>query len=531
MKEELAGKNIIHYDVNRIKGFSTLELMIAFAILCIVLVGAVESNFAAKYWVINSQTANEGLYKAKTGIEDLRADAKEDFYKAISSPLAKSVDIKDPADASCIAGGLCYYVQKTVTDISSCSKYIEADVKWQVPNYPETSTKLFTYLTNSPEIIARGGDCILGEPSGDWTNSPQKGGQGSPGKIFTGIDVLHNKIYTTSSTSPYFTIYEAPATPNLNPIQLSPSTDIVKVISASVSLNAIDVEEDLSSGRTYAFVSVNATSKQLAVIDVTDSANPMVVAQRDLANVDPLGSSPQGWRMYIYGGRLYIITKETGTAPNGKELHIFDISNPIRPTEVANYELGRTINDFVVRDQKIGNINHRLMFLAEHGGSIPYDSQLKILDVTNDIVTPLSASNLNCQEGMSLSLLGNNLYFGCYANASDAELYVFNISTWNGSLPSIISPVSYRGEVGASVTKIEAIGKYLFIGTNKSGQELQAWNSDYTTWTGSTNVGRYSSYSLSNLVPLGFDIDSNSIYTIGADISPVNNNLNIIYKP
>ncbi len=501
-------------------GFSTLELMIAFALMSIVLVGAVGANFAAQYWSITSQTSNEALYKAKTKLEDLRSLIKQDFYQASSSPLTVSVDPADPADASCISGGLCYFVQTTVTDISSCSKYVGVKVEWQVQNYPKTNTSLFTNLTNSPEIIARGGDCILNQPTGNWKGaSPQNVGSlaFSPGKQFTGIDVLHKKIYVAAATFPSFLIYDTPPSIGQNPILLG-SLNIL-VSGANKGLNALDVEEDLSTGHTYAFAAVNATTSQLAVIDVTDAHNPALVAQRDLQDVDPLGSYPQGWRLFIYGGRLYMTTRET----TGNEFHIFDISTPTLPTEIGNgFQINRTVNSMAVRDQKIAGTKHRLVFMAS-------DSDLKelgVLDVTNDVITELNSVDLpGIQDGMSLFLLGNNLYFGRASTPSGPELYVFDISN-----PGILLPIIGQGEIGADVTNLEVSGDYAYVGTNKIGQEFQVWNSDFNQWNPAIlNAGRFTSFSFANMAPLGFDIDGDWVYAISQ--FGASDTLGVLYAP
>ncbi len=525
MKEKSVGNKKIGELRVQEKGFSTLELMIAFAIIVIVLVGAVGANFAAQYWSIISQTSNEALYKAKTKLEDLRALIKEDFYQATSTPLTVSVDPADPADASCVSGGLCYFVQTNITDMSSCSKYVEARVEWQVQNYATTTTALFTNLTNSPEIIARGGDCILNQPAGDWKNtSPQNVGflSFAPGKQFTGIDVLHKKIYAAASTFPSFLVYDAPSDVGQNPI-LDGSLNIV-VSGQNRGLNSVDVEEDLSTGRTYAFAAVNATSSQLAVIDVTpeDPDTPKLVAQRDLQGVDPNGSYPQGWRVFIYGGRLYITTRETA----GNELHVFDISTPTLPTEVASFKLNRTVNELLVRDQKISGVKHQLVFLSS-------DSDLKELgvlnfDVTSNTITELNSVNLlGAQDGLSLSLLGNNLYFGRASNTAGPELYVFDVTD---PTVNLLNYIIGQGEVGASVTNIDVSGAYVYVGTSKSGQEFQVWDSDFTVWNPATlNAGRFTSYNFAHLAPLGFDIDGDWIYSVSQ--SAAGDALQVIYTP
>jgi len=501
------------------KGFSTLELMIAFAIITVVLAGAVTANYAAQYWSVISQTSNEAIYKAKTKLEDLRALTKEDFYQATSTPLTLSVSPADPADSSCLSGGLCYFVQTTITDLSPCSKYVEARVDWQVQNYPTSSTALFTNLTNSPEIIARGGDCLLNQPAGDWKNaSPQNvGALGSaPGKQYTGIDVIHKKIYATALTFPSFLVYDKPASVGQNPA-LYGSLNIT-VSGQTKGLNDLDVEEDLSTGRTYAFAAVNATTSQLAVIDVTDAHNPALVAQRDLLGVNPFGSYPQGWRVFIYGGRLYMATRETA----GNELHIFDISTPTLPTELASFKLNRTVNEMLVRDQKIAGVNRRLIYLAS-------DSDLKelgIFDVTGDSVTELNSVDLpGGQDGLSLNLVGNNLYFGRASNTAGPELYVFDVNN-----PGAPLPIIGQGEAGANVTNIQVSGAYAYIGTSKSGQEFQVWDSNFNAWNPAIlNAGRFESYDFAHLAPLGFDIDGDWIYNISQ--SAASDALQIIYAP
>ncbi len=510
MKEKSAG--------NKKRGFSTLEMMVAFAIMIMVIVGAVSANFAAQYWSVTSQTSNEALYKAKTKLEDLRSLIKQDFYQATSSPLVRSVDPTDPADTACISGGLCYFVQSTITDLSSCSKYVQARVSWQVSGYPTTTTSLFTNLTNSPEAIAVGGDCILNQPEGNWQNlTPQTVGalNFGPGKNFTGIDVFHKEIYATASTSPYFLVFNAPTAVGQNP------TLVGSTNGAGVKLNAVDVAEDLSTGRTYAFVTQNSTTSQLGIIDVTDPQNPTLVTERRLQGSNPpSGLSPEGWRVFAYGGRLYVITRET----TGYEFHIFNINTPVQPTEIGSgMELNRTVNDFIVRDQKVGGTIHRLVFLASNADL----KELGVLDVTNDVIIEVVSVDLpGTQDGESISLLGNQLYFGRTSNSAGPELYVFDVTKPTTSPFPIIG----QGEVGADVTSLRVSGSLAFVGTNKSGEEFQVWNADFTVWNPSVpNAGRFSSYNFPHLATLGFDIENNWVYLISQ--LTAGDSLKVVYTP
>lgn len=486
-------------------GFSTLELIIALALISIALVGTINGNFASQYWSLMGQTSNEGLYKTKTKIEDIRSMIKQDFYSVTSSTSTTSMNSSNPEDASCINGGLCYFIDSNITDISSCSKFVEAKTKWKIQNYPENYTSLFTNLTNSQEIINLGGDCLLNIPNGNWKiNTPTKVGEQNynPSKKFTSIDVLHKKIYVTAETYPSFLIFSEPTSTGSDP-ELLGSYDL-KLNNISLKINDVDVIEDLSSGRKYAFMAVATTTNQLAVFDVTNSSSPDLKAQVTLRGVDSSGSYPEGYKLHVYGQRLYITTRET----MGNELHVFDISTPTNPSEIGNgFELNRTVNDINIRDQKINGVTKRLLFLAS-------DSNIKefsILDATNDNINEINSVNLpGNQDGLSLSLVGNNVYFGRQSNSTGPELFVFDIRNPNVPI-SIIS----SAETGASILGIKVSGNFAFIATNKSGEEFQIWDSNFLNWNPTViNAGRFKFYPFANITSQGFDIDKDWIYMI-----------------
>lgn len=492
---------------NKNAGFSTLEIMIALTVIIIVLAGAASANFAAQYWSITSETSNEALYKAKTVLENYRALVKQDFYQATSSPILPD---------ACVSGQLCYFTQNTITDLSPCSKYVKSEISWQVSGYPTTTTALFTNLTNVPETINLGGDCLLAEPAGNWTATPQSVGvlTFTPGKVFTGIDLLRKKIYAVAATSPYFMIYDSPAAAPGNPVPLGSTAG------SGTPLNALDTARNLSTGRIYSFVAQASSTSQLGVIDATDETTPVLVAERRLSGtVPPTGSFPEGWRVVAYGNRLYITTRETA----GYEFHIFDITLPASPTEVGSgMELNRTVNDMIVRDQKIGGITHRFVYLAADADT----KELGVLDVTGDVISEVNSVSLpGTEDGLSLYLLGNNLYFGRANNATGPELYVFDASN-----PTVSLPIIATGEVGADVVSLRASGAYVFAGTKKVGQEFQVWKSEFTLWNPSIlNFGRLSSAPFAKLAPLGFDIDGNWVYAVSQLVA--GDSLQIFYAP
>lgn len=427
--------------------------MIAFALMSLVFGGVILADFSASYWGVAAETSNEGLYKAKTRLEELRAVVKKDFRLASSSPATKILD------TSCGAGGLCYFVQTIVSDLSPCSKYVQAQVDWQVNNYPTTTTSLFTNLTDTNEAINQGGDCPLTAPQGAWggftasTTFPSTV-TGNP----KGIDVLGGTAYVGTDASPYLQIRQ-PA----GAVTFSNSFALLD------SVNAIDVARDIATGRTYAYFAMASTSKQLAIVDVTDVRNPVLVANTGLNNVS--GAASDGWRIAYYEQKLYITTRDSA----GNELHILDASNPAAPTELGSLDLSTSVYGFVVREQNINGAVKRYMYAADTLDN----GEVKIIDVTSASVPTLAATldlpDAGCgladkPDGISAFLSGNTLFVGReYSSVSCSSLpNVYAITVSNPLVPVIASQNTPSSSQDGSITGLRVSGDFVYMMTSTS---------------------------------------------------------------
>lgn len=500
MKEKLVGN----------RGFSTLEIVIALAISAFIIVGALDASVGTAYWALASETASEGLSVAKQTLEELRATSELDFQSATSSSWLKHDDTSKAYTASCRNGSLCYFSRKIVSDVSSCSKLARAEVSWQVgASYATTTTSLETLFVDHNDITARGGDCAVREFLASWnTNTPSTLADFErTGSIFqTGIDVLGDFAYVSASSSPQLSIFNIEG----NALGLIGEWGGE---TGSVRLNALDAISDRENNKRYVFAAQHSSTSQLAVFDVTDNTNPVLVTTRGLLDVLNTSSYPEGWRLLVYGNRLYITTRETA----GPELHVFDITNPENPTEIstAKRELNRTVNELFVREQFINGTLRRLLFLVA-------DSNLKevaILDVMNDAPIERVVANLpGNTDALTLSLLGNTLLVGRARTTGGPELYQFDVL----ELFNSISAPQKTGETDATIHTLLGSGKYLFLGTNKTGAEFSVWNSDSSTWNPNiSNSGRISSLPFSNLAPLGFDFANGNIVGISQSSSDI----------
>ena len=478
------------------RGFSTLEIMIAFAILAIVLSGVILADFGSQYWTITSQTSNEALYKAKIGLENLRAASKRDFLSATSTPYA-------PSDGSCTPNSLCYWLQTSVTDISACSKYASSTISWQVSGYPTTTSTLFTTFSDTQGVILRGGDCGLNWPSGDWTN-PQSASSANLAGSPSSIDALNSAIYVSETSAPYLeavkdgSVYGCPAAVCTDP------------------LNAIDVARNLNPNQpfTYAYTAASSTTDQLQIYDVSDPTNIFRAAALTLM---PSGSYPQGWKLAFYDRSIYILTKET----SGPELHVVDVRTPTSPAELGSgTELGFTATDIIVRDQIYGGATHRLAYIA----SANNNEQLSVWEVPSNtnpnIPATLVKACANVAGGASsqslstLSLIGTKVYLGLDVASGNDDLYAFD--TTDPTSPSFCTPVGHtsvdndggHSNYSRHVTGIRASGPYLFVATTNSTHahgEIQVRNADP-----STNFALLGVYDDPTLTDNSMDFDSDT---------------------
>jgi Tfp pilus assembly protein PilE len=481
-------------------GFSTLEIMIAMVIIVIVLAGAASANFAAQYWAVASETSNEALYKAKTKLENYRALAKSDFYQATSSPLLPD---------ACVPGQLCYFIGSTVTDLSSCSKYVQANTHWQVDRYPTTTTAIFTNLTNIPETIALGGDCLLQEPAGDWEDiTASSTADFTPGNP-TGIDTLNGNVYITADQAPWLQVKSAT------------STSFSGCSGCNGPYNAIDAARNLSTGRIYAYVAATTTA-QLQIIDVSNPSNPSFIASAPLSGVS--GSDAQGWRIAYYGQKVYITSRYSIASP---EFHIFDVSNPYAPAEIGTADIGTSPYSIVIRDQMFGGSMHRFAYLAT-----THDlKEVLILDVTDPaaIGTPvtLDLPEAGCgladsPDATTLSLLGTTLWVGREHSASCdflPSLYAINVS--DPTSPVIISQVV----TDSTITGLKVSGNRAYLETS--------------SWAGAPGTGLLDmdeQYLYAARVPAGttgvevWSIDPLDTRKLSSD-SPLGHSLQIFYAP
>ncbi len=488
---------------------STLEMLMALALLVVSITTAVTVTFSNQSISVDAETNNQALYMVKRSAEDARATARQDFSSVVSqSPSTNDI----------------YTEETAVVDLTAYKKRVTSRVLWRTAPQRPQLIELTTTLTDASEVIALGGDDggDLPGSTSTWDN-PQTFASSNfnPGKP-RGIDVLNRIAYMGGDKAPYLFIADA-----RNAV-LGQSSGLFVTFAngfdAGATINDIDVAmwQDPLSGtmKYYAYAAMDTAIGQLKVIDVTDIHNPMLVATRTLSPC--VGNSePEGWRVFYYRNRLYLTTRETA----GPEFHVFDVTTPMAPAELGSggclgTNLNTTVNSLVVRDQSIGGVTKRFAYLATTNDN----PELRVLDVTDPLAISgagIAAANRNLsgnQDGESVYVVGKKLYFGRQSAPSGPDLYVFEISN-----PEVgLSQLGVPADIGTSVISIIVAGRFAFLGTQKVSEEFQVWDiSDVTA------IAKVKSWNFSNIIENGFDYEDGYIYASAQG----NDALRIIYSP
>ena len=113
------------------------------------------------------------------------------------------------------------------------------------------------------------------------------------------------------------------------------------------------------------------------------------------------------------------------------------------------------------------------------------------------------------QNGLSVYLLGNKLYFGRQSTPGGPELYIYDTTNPLNGLPLLGSK-----DINTGVEGIRVTGKFAFLATPKVNKEFQIWNI-----TNAINPTLVETYTFKNLIPSGIDYDSDFVNLAGQTLT------------
>ncbi|HOX30620.1 MAG TPA: hypothetical protein P5080_05905 [Candidatus Paceibacterota bacterium] len=450
-------------------GFSTLEMMIAMALMILVLSGASSVIFknqsGAGAAIIKSQSVSND---SQTGLEALLIARKklDEVYETARRDYESATDVSET-----LVSGISYETEIKSHNATQCGKQISSAVFWTREGGRRAEVKLETYVSNLSLMFDLGGNCQTAVPKKDWRKplvlTAVERGQ-LDGSRTVGLNMIGNQIYAIGSASeenkPDLLTFGSAGLDIGNPggLSISGKTDC-----QTKAYNAIVVANHSGSGRTYAYVANNAAQNQLQVIDVSDPSHPVAItlANRTLPGVG--NSYPQGWSIYFYKDRIYIATRETA----GPEFHVYDVSDPANPVHLGSKEINHNVNAIVVRDQVVAGEKKTLAYLALSATN-PAAPEMEVLDVANPAAIPAPVGKFfaaGTQEAKSLYLLEKKIYLGrAKGNNGAPNFYVIDVgdpAAPSSCLTCNSSNVTHYAN-NEDIRGMVVSGKYAFLATS-----------------------------------------------------------------
>jgi hypothetical protein len=446
------------YSIQQQKGSSTIEILIAFAILVLALSAVIIVVFGSQNIAIDTQTNGEALYRAQKILEEARAQSRDDFDSVASaSAVIEQV------------GAMSYTKKLDVQDLDFFTKQATSTVTWQ--SLGRTLSVQLSTIFSDPDT-ALNGDTCTDTVTGDWT-APQRLGHGdiSSNVGATGIDAFNHKVYLTTDPSggpqDDFYIFDV-SDPD------PPSGDLPVLGQLDTGYGLEDVRV---AGRYAYVVPADTLTAHLLVIDAIDVGNPTVVETFDVTSP---GITGYGNTLAYSNGKIYLgLTKSTGP-----ELHVIDVTDPLNPSVIGTLETSSVINQIVIdRDNEYA-------YLAVASSTVGHLWQVDISNPANPTVLQKFFPGTSNWVGQSVafSKTTTDVFLGRIRDTggNSVDLYALN----SGDLSQApLDTVTQTKDDG--FTRMVVRSGLLFASNAQANLGFQVWDvSDPTSMTmhGSLNI-------------------------------------------
>lgn len=479
-------KTFIHSQP--LNGFSTIEILITFAVGIVFLTAAMLVAFSDPT-LARSISLDSG--QAATLDIALDSTALATSTNNISSTTAKLLKNWNASISSIAQTGTNpYAITPTIVDIAPCFKTISNETGWSRSFGNRSHTMTFgTGLANLNIARALGRDGCDPTPPGDWGNPQNPNWQTSPSAIdgtqsglaAATINGTPYVFITTTNTTQKKDIWVINVTNTASPSVVNS----LETGDNSHKNGLNDIAVVTTSAGTYGYVLQNTTDNQLQTINLSNPTGSLSVANTISFvpyGVTTAGTNPQGKVITYNNGRLYIGLYTT----IGPELLVFDVkNNPAAPQYVGSINAGfdHSINDIV--------INGNYAYLAIKPGSPPTGNTTKELMIINvSGSTPVDTGNgFNANTGANdteaattLYHIGSKLYMGRekVSAAAERDFYVFDIS--NPTTPTVLksktmTTIGSGGSMGTPrIIDLIVQGKIGFFVTTDSTAPFQIFD-------------------------------------------------------
>jgi hypothetical protein len=435
-----------------LKGFLTIELMIALALFTVMTAGAFGVAFGGQTMSLDVGLSKGGVGHALSSIQTASQGA---------SALAGFNALSDTSDTSGF-----YDETQEVSTIAPCMKALEHRTFWDTEHNRSLSVGLATLVASLDVASALGGDCDPFPPT-EWDNPESYGSVDIGGAEGTGVAArsIGGTRYAFLTASPSAAgqddLYIYDVEDAQNPSEAAS-------VNTGVGLNG------LAAAGTYLFAIQNSNVNQLQVIDVSDPSAPSVSAEVPLPNFVYTCSPPSspclaGRSIAYFDDTVYVGTGYLafGTPPLGNnEFHVFDVSSPSAPVWRGSVNVNHNVNDIAVYG------DYAYLATSDNSG------ELWIVDVS-DPTSPSFVAKYDApwsaNDAQTIEVLDEVVYLGRdRAASSDYDFLTIDVSV--PSAPSLLGRARLSMNPNTAITGLDVQGKYAFIGTSDTNDEFRIYD-------------------------------------------------------
>lgn len=463
-------------------GFSTIEILITFAVGIIFLTAAMMVAFSDP--TLTRQISLNTSYAAAldTALDGSALATSSNKIGQLMNDIAGNWSALVSSDTDGF-----YTNDPVVTDISPCMKEITNATTWSTFQSRVRSMTFGTAISNMDTAIALGPGGCDPLPPGDWNNPEsnnlaQANISGADNGTGIAVKYVQGTRYAFITTNPQgsgnkkeFTVID------VTDISVE-SSDVKATLAMDKGLLGLAIAGD------YAYVLNNDVTNQLQIIDINDPEAPIklptsytlpnITCTFHNQNCQRIGRSIVYYDGYLFIGTGYMV----GHSP---EFHIYCVSDnsvagcsPTTPVALGRLNLDHNVNDIAVA----GNFAY-LATSADYG-------ELTVIDVSNktSLGTPPTYSNQNVnnlkynaittqgnastEDATSVYVLGSKLYLGRERvnNQHEREFYVLDISN-HANITSLGMTTLGLGN-NSFLSDIEVQSKTAFVSATDSNQSL-----------------------------------------------------------
>ncbi len=456
------------------RGFSTIELLIAFSVALIFITGALLVALGSQETQLDATLSLSALLHGS----ERHAKMADSLFKSWNGAPTTSLESS-------------YHITSYAKTLSSCIKNVLTENTWATET--NRSSKVSFYTTKSDKTYAtkmETGACDPTPPT-EW-NAAQKSLEASPLELTgTGTDMA---LFTYEGTEYAFITTESTSsnTPDLWIIQSTPhSSSIVDELDIGPGAKGVSIK------MPYAYVLHASNTEQIKVVDLR--AGPLldersVMTTVTLPNMTSSCIScltPKSiayFDGYLYVGMPYIANLGATPVTRNNELHIICVADntipgcaPETPQWLGSFNVNHNIEDLVIQETYIQGTSTKIAYLATSASAAQYP-ELTIIDVTNPrSLSPTSSVNPSGNSyGTALSLLGNRLYLGRQrTTGNNMDFIALDIGDpWN---PTTTSSRKLNLKANTEVSNIASAGELAFVATTDAQRPLHIL---YTTESG-----------------------------------------------